>query len=92
MEQSMATTQEQLSQRVADGVKLEQTNRKLQTQLKTSKERCDSFEEEISELLKPSAQLKCVMLGLRFIALRQQVTCNEGNKGDFVLFQCYSCS
>ena len=49
LEQSLASTQEQLSQRVADVVRLEQTMRKLQTELKTMRERCDSYEEEIRD-------------------------------------------
>ena len=49
MEQSLSTTQEQLSQRVSEVVKLEQTLRKVQTELKTMKERCASYEDEIAE-------------------------------------------
>ena len=49
MEQSLTTTQEQLSQRVAEVVRLEQSIRKLNTELKTMKERNASNEEEISE-------------------------------------------
>ena len=49
MEQSLMTTQEQLSARVADVVRFEQQNRKLQTELKTMKERNESYEEEIGE-------------------------------------------
>lgn len=49
LEQSLASTQEQLSQRVADVVRLEQGTRKLQTELKTLKERCDSYEDEIHD-------------------------------------------
>ena len=49
MEQSLTTTQEQLSQRVAEVVKLEQNIRKLNTELKTMKERNASNEEEIGE-------------------------------------------
>ena len=49
MEQSLTTTQEQLSHRVAEVVRLEQVNRKLSTELKTMKERCGSYEEEIDD-------------------------------------------
>ena len=49
MEQSLTTTQEQLSQRVSEVVKLEQTVRKLQTELKTMRERCASYEDEIHD-------------------------------------------
>ena len=49
MEQSLSTTQEQLSTRVSEVVKLEQTLRRQQTELKTMKERCASYEDEISE-------------------------------------------
>ena len=48
-EQSLLTTQEQLSQRVSEVVKQEQVERKLQTELKTLRERNDSNEEDISE-------------------------------------------
>lgn len=49
MEQSLATTQEQLSQQVGKCVKLEQQSRKLQTELKTMKERNVSYEDEIKD-------------------------------------------
>ena len=49
MEQSLTTTQEQLSQRVGEVVRLEQNNRKLATELKTMKERCQSYEDEIED-------------------------------------------
>ena len=49
MEQSLTTTQEQLSQRVAEVVRLEQNIRKLNTELKTMKERNASNEEEIAD-------------------------------------------
>lgn len=49
MEQSLQTTQEQLSQRVTEVVRLEQVNRKQQTELKTMTERNASYEGEISE-------------------------------------------
>lgn len=49
MEQSLTTTQEQLSGRVAEVVRLEQMNRKLQTELKTMKERNQSYEDEMGE-------------------------------------------
>ena len=49
MEQSLTTTQEQLSQRVSEVVKLEQTIRKQQTELKTMRERCASYEDEIHD-------------------------------------------
>ena len=49
MEQSLTTTQEQLSQRVGEVVRLEQNNRKLSTELKTMKERCQSYEDEMED-------------------------------------------
>ncbi len=49
MEQSLTTTQEQLSQRVAEVVRLEQNTRKLSAELKTLKERNGSNEEELGE-------------------------------------------
>lgn len=49
MEQSLSTTQEQLSQRVSEVVRLEQNLRKLNTELKTMKERCCSYEDDMSE-------------------------------------------
>ena len=49
MEQSLTSTQEQLSFRVGEIVKQEQNNRKLQTELKTMKERNASYEDEINE-------------------------------------------
>ena len=49
MEQSLMTTQEQLSGRVGEVVRLEQVNRKLQTELKTMTERNMSYEEEMNE-------------------------------------------
>lgn len=49
MEKSLQTTQDQLSQRVTEVVRHEQVNRKLQTELKTLRERNTSYEEEISE-------------------------------------------
>jgi len=48
LEQSLTTTQEQLSQRVGDIVRLEQIQRKLSTELKTIKERAASYEDEIA--------------------------------------------
>jgi uncharacterized protein (UPF0335 family) len=48
LEQSLTTTQEQLSQRVGEIVRLEQTQRKLSTELKTVKERASSYEDEIA--------------------------------------------
>lgn len=49
MEQSLNTTQDQLSQRVTEVVRHEQINRKLQAELKTLMERNTSYEEEIAE-------------------------------------------
>lgn len=49
MEQSLNTTQDQLSQRVTEVVRHEQINRKLQAELKTLRERNTSYEEEIAE-------------------------------------------
>jgi predicted nucleic acid-binding Zn-ribbon protein len=48
LEQSLTTTQEQLSQKVGDIVRLEQVQRKLNTELKTLKERAASYEDEIA--------------------------------------------
>ena len=49
MEQSLQTTQEQLSQRVTEVVRHEQVNRKLDTELKTLRDRNANSEEEIDE-------------------------------------------
>ena len=49
MEQSLQTTQDQLSQRVTEVVRYEQINRKLQLEVKTLRERNISYEEEIDE-------------------------------------------
>ena len=49
MEQSLSSTQEQLSQRVTEVVRHEQVNRKLDMELKTLKERNINAEEEIDE-------------------------------------------
>ena len=49
MEQSLQTTQEQLSQRVTEVVRHEQVNRKLETELKTLRDRNLNSEEEIDE-------------------------------------------
>ena len=49
MEQSLQTTQEQLSQRVTEVVRHEQVNRKLETELKTLRDRNANSEEEIDE-------------------------------------------
>ena len=49
LEQSLAATQEQLSQRVSEVVKYEQLGRKLNTELKTMTERNLADEEEIAE-------------------------------------------
>ena len=49
MEQSLTSTQEQLSGRVTELVRIEQHNRKLATELKTLRERLTSYEEEMTE-------------------------------------------
>ena len=62
MEQSLSTTQEQLSTRVSEVVKLEQTLRRQQTELKTMKERCASYEDEISEQKDTIGQFRAASL------------------------------
>ena len=49
MEQSLVTTQEQLSQRVAEVVRLEHTIRKQQMELKTLRERNATNEDELTD-------------------------------------------
>ncbi len=65
MEQSLGTTQEQLSQRVTEVVRHEQTNRKLQVELKTMRERCGSNEEEICEQKTMIDKLRKDVLGAK---------------------------
>ena len=62
MEQSLSTTQEQLSTRVSEVVKLEQTLRRQQTELTTMKERCASYEDEISEQKDTIGQFRAASL------------------------------
>ena len=49
MEQSLVMTQEQLSQRVAEAVRLEHTMRKQQMELKTLRERNTTNEDELTD-------------------------------------------
>ena len=49
MEQSLTTTQEELSSRVTELVRHEQAQRKLQTELRTLRERSHSSEDELLE-------------------------------------------
>jgi len=50
LEFSLCATQEQLSLRNGELVKLDQSSKKLQTELKIMKERNTSYEEEIGDL------------------------------------------
>lgn len=47
MERSLTSTQEKLSQKVGETARLENNQRKLQTELRTAKERNSSYEDEL---------------------------------------------
>lgn len=49
MERSLTSTQEKLSLKVGETAKLENSHRKLQTELRTMKERNSSYEDELAD-------------------------------------------
>ena len=70
MEQSLSTTQEQLSGRVSEVVKLEQQLRRHQTEVKTLKERCASYEDDIADQKDCIGRVFCEPSASYFVPLK----------------------